>query len=135
MKISLSWKNFLIILAGDFGSSTETFKFTTLGILLTVTLSKVIPFLSKRCSEAVVRRCFCKKGVLRNLAKCFPVNFAKFLRTPIFTEHLVTASGCCALETLVRWDDIFCADYTFSVYGTVVECITLIKHTAGNILS
>ena len=52
---------------------------------------------------------FCKKGVLRNLPKftgkhlsqrpatlfkkrlwhrCFPVNFAKFLRTPFFTEHL-----------------------------------------------
>ena len=47
---------------------------------------------------------FCKKGVLRNFAKftgkhlcqglffnkkrCFPVNFAKFLRTPFLTEHL-----------------------------------------------
>ena len=44
---------------------------------------------------------FCEKGVLRNFAKCacnfikketlvqvFPVNFAKFLRTPFFTEHL-----------------------------------------------
>ena len=62
---------------------------------------------------------FCKKGVLRNIAKftgkhlyqslffnkvtgmriatllkkriwhrCFPVNFAKFLRTPIFKEHI-----------------------------------------------
>ena len=35
---------------------------------------------------------FCKKGVIRNCAKfwhrCFPVNFAKFLRTPFFTEHL-----------------------------------------------
>ena len=54
---------------------------------------------------------FCKKGVLRNLAKstgkhlcqslffatllkkrpwhrCLPVNFAKFLRTPFLTEHL-----------------------------------------------
>ena len=58
---------------------------------------------------------FCKKGVLRNSAKstgkhlsfnkvadltpatllkkslwhrCFPANFAKFLRTPFFTEHL-----------------------------------------------
>ena len=53
-----------------------------------------------------------------------------FYRTP-----LVTASGCCALETLICWNNIFCADYTFSVYGTVVECITLINHTAGNILS
>ena len=25
---------------------------------------------------------FCKKGVLRNFSKCFPVHFAKFLRTP-----------------------------------------------------
>ena len=53
---------------------------------------------------------FCKKGVLRNFTKftgkhlcqslfltslkktlchrCFPVNFAKFLRTPFFIEHL-----------------------------------------------
>ena len=50
---------------------------------------------------------FCKKGVLSNFAKftgkhlcqslyfnkvaslrCFPVNFAKFLRTPFFIEHL-----------------------------------------------
>ena len=45
---------------------------------------------------------FCKKGVLRNFAKfscarnlkkslwhsCFPVNFAKSLRTPFFTEPL-----------------------------------------------
>ena len=40
---------------------------------------------------------FCEKGVLRNFAtllkkrlwhRCFPVNFAKFLRTPFFTEHL-----------------------------------------------
>ena len=57
--------------------------------------------------EAVVRRCSVKKGVLRNSAKftgkhlrpatllkkrlwhrCFPVKFAKFLRTPFFTEHL-----------------------------------------------
>ena len=44
---------------------------------------------------------FCKKGVLRNFAKfagkhlcprlghrCLPVNFAKFLGAPFFTEHL-----------------------------------------------
>ena len=43
----------------------------------------------------------CEKGALRNFAKCacnfikretlaqvFPVNFANFLRTPFFTEHL-----------------------------------------------
>ena len=39
----------------------------------------------------------CKKDVLRNLTtllkkrllhSCFPVNFAKFLRTPFLTEHL-----------------------------------------------
>ena len=35
-----------------------------------------------------------KKGILRNFAKfvgkhlCFPMNFAKFLRTPFLTEHL-----------------------------------------------
>ena len=70
-------------------------------------------------SEAVVRRCSVKKGVLINFAKftgkhlsqsfffnksadlrsatllkkrlwhrCFPVNFAKFIRTPFFKKHL-----------------------------------------------
>ena len=55
--------------------------------------------------EAVVRRCFYKKSVLRNFTKftglrpttlvkkklwhrCFPVNFVKFLRTPFCTDHL-----------------------------------------------
>ena len=62
---------------------------------------------------------FCKKGVLRNFAnftgkhlcqslffskvatllkkrlwhRCFPVNFAKFLRTPFFTKHLQWLHG------------------------------------------
>ena len=70
---------------------------------------------------------FCEKGVLRNFAKftgnqpcqglffnkeillkkilwhsCFPVNFAKFLRTPFFTEYLrwlfwVSFVGCICL--------------------------------------
>ena len=33
---------------------------------------------------------FCKKGVFENFAnqRCFPVNFAKFSRTPFFIEHL-----------------------------------------------
>ena len=40
---------------------------------------------------------FCKKGILKIFAKftgkhlrhrCFPVNFAKFLRTHFLTEHL-----------------------------------------------
>ena len=50
-------------------------------------------------AEVVARRCSKKEGVLRNhrvfLNKkktfwhmCFPVNFAKFLTTPFFTEHL-----------------------------------------------
>ena len=50
-------------------------------------------------AEVVVRRCSKKEGVLRNhrvfLNKkktfwhmCFPVNFAKFLTIPFFTEHL-----------------------------------------------
>ena len=50
---------------------------------------------------------FCEKGVLRNFAKftgkhlcqrCFPVNFAKYLRTPFFKEHL-------------RW--LFCRTWDF----------------------
>ena len=56
-------------------------------------------------TEAVVRRCFYKKGVLRNFTKftglrpatllkkklwrrCFPGNSVKFLRTIFRTEHL-----------------------------------------------
>ena len=73
--------------------------------------------LMRGSTEEAVRECsviksscreeFCRKGVLRNFAKftgkhlrqilflkkrlwhkCFPVNLAKFLRTPFFTEHL-----------------------------------------------
>ena len=50
------------------------------------------------------QRCSIKKGVLKNFAKfifatllkkrlwhrCFPVNFAKILKTPFLTEHLWT---------------------------------------------
>ena len=64
-------------------------------------------FCKKRCSSH--QRCSVRKGILRNFAKftgkhlcqglifnkvadlrhrCFPVNFAKSLRTPFFTEHL-----------------------------------------------
>ena len=28
--------------------------------------------------------------------KCFPVNFAKFLRTPFLTEHLWTTASACS---------------------------------------
>ena len=73
--------------------------------------------------QAVVQRCFCKKGVPRNFAKftgkplcqilflnkvaglrlwhrCFPVNFEKFVRTPFLTEHL-------------RWLLLFCTNMIF----------------------
>ena len=67
-------------------------------------------------SEAVVQRCsvkkvFCKDGVLRNFAtllkerlwhSCFPVNFAKFLRTLFLKEHL-------------RWLLLYAQDYYFSI--------------------
>ena len=49
---------------------------------------------SQKISEAVVRRCSMEKAAPATLLKkrlwhrCFPVNFAKFLRTPFFTEHL-----------------------------------------------
>ena len=38
---------------------------------------------------------------------CFPVNFAKFLRTPLFTEHL-------------RWLLLYVANYV-----TIITCILL----------
>ena len=73
--------------------------------------------------QAVVQRCFCKKGVPRNFAKftgkqlcqslflnkvaglrlwhrSFPVNFEKFVRTPFLTEHL-------------RWLLLFCTNMIF----------------------
>ena len=57
---------------------------------------------SVRTSRSSHRRCSVRKVVLRNFAglrpatllkkrlwyRCFPVNFAKFLRTPFLTEHL-----------------------------------------------
>ena len=72
-------------------------------------LNKRRPFSTK----SVVQSCFLKKGILRNFAKftvvkesrvffllklqasglqlyfTLPVNFAKFLRTPFFMEHLL----------------------------------------------
>ena len=44
---------------------------------------------------------FCRKSVLRNFAKftrkhlrqCFPVNFAKFLRTPFFNRTPLVAAS------------------------------------------
>ena len=45
-------------------------------------------------SSVVLKFCktcnFIKK---RNWHRCFPVNFAKFLRTPFFTEHLWTTAS------------------------------------------
>ena len=47
-----------------------------------------------RRPEAVAQRCSVKRMAPATLLKkrlwrrCFPVNFAKFLRTPYFTEHL-----------------------------------------------
>ena len=35
------------------------------------------------------------------LTRCFPVNFAKFLRTPLFTEHLWSTVSDRDLSTLL----------------------------------
>ena len=58
-------------------------------------------FLLSKFSQKQPPDMFCKKGVLRNFAggpvtlfkkriwhRCFPVNFAKFLRTPFFQNNL-----------------------------------------------
>ena len=45
-----------------------------------------IPLSAQKLTEAVVRRCSVNKVSLWR--RCFLVNFAKFLRTPFFTEHL-----------------------------------------------
>ena len=68
-----------------------------------------INWMNRKKSETVVRRCSIKKSVLKNFAKstgkplkpvtllkqrikcrCFPVNLAKFLRTPFF----IKCGGC-----------------------------------------
>ena len=57
------------------------------------------PFVSKKFqiksyfSEAVAGRCSATLLKTRPWHRCFPVNFAKFLRTPFLTEHLVAASN------------------------------------------
>ena len=84
------------------------FVFNSLYALLFALLYPSIASPTSRSSRPEV---FCKKGALRNFAKflgkhlcqslmpatlikkrlwhrCFPVNFAKFLRTPFLTEHL-----------------------------------------------
>ena len=82
-------------------------------LLLFTPLICICPFLEEFPQEAVVRRCSVKSVFLKILQnshentcarvtffnklahlqerlwyKCFPINFAKFLRTPIFIEHL-----------------------------------------------
>ena len=72
---------------------------------------RLIIFLISENNPQTYRDVFYKKGILRNFAKftgkhllnlwrsCFPVNFAKFLRTPFLTEHL----WWLLLETNVFW--------------------------------
>ena len=60
---------------------------------------------NSRNTEAVAQRCSVKKLFLeisqnsqenscaRDWHMCFPVNFAKFLRTPFYRTHPVAASG------------------------------------------
>ena len=47
-------------------------------------------FTKKSSTEVVTQWCSVKKMFLKisRNSYCFPVNFAKFLRTPIFKEHL-----------------------------------------------
>ena len=69
------------------GIEKSLFKFSAVATKTLKTL-KCLP----RFSEAVVRRCSVKKVSLRPATllkkrlwhRCFPVNFAKFLRTPFF---------------------------------------------------
>ena len=72
---------------------------------------RLIIFLISENNPQTHRDVFYKKGILRNFAKftgkhllslwrrCFPVNFAKFLRAPFLTEHL----WWLLLETNVFW--------------------------------
>ena len=89
------------------------------------------PLFRSSCPEV-----FCKKGVLRNLQislentwaslffnkvaglrlwyRCFPVNFAKFLRTPFLIEHLLwlllLIDGAIPLHNL-NFEKIYCEDF------------------------
>ena len=63
-------------------------------LLLNNFLFKLLKTSYIKDSEAVARSCSVRKSVPKNFAKkrfwyrCFPVNFAKFLRTPFLAEHL-----------------------------------------------
>ena len=72
--------------------------------------------ISKSYAEAAPEL-FCEKGVLENFAKstflkkkCFPVNFAKFLRTFFYRTPLVEASAYFHKFTEIR---TFCVSETF----------------------
>ena len=81
-------------------------------------------------TEAVVQRCSIKKGVLRNCEKltgkhlchrlchrCFPVNFAKFLRTPF----LQNTSGRLLLQAVQL-------GYFFAMYSLYI-CVKSFRNT------
>ena len=100
-------------------SRTTSFFKSNLGLLHSLS-----PFLAKIFPEAFYQRCFVKKVFLeisqnsqegtcarvsatllkkRLWHRCFPMNFAKFLRTPFFTEHL-------------RWLLLFFKPSTYFIY-------------------
>ena len=89
--------------------------------------------------EAVIQRCSVKKAILKNLAKltgkplcrslflitlqlkkrlwyrCFPVNFAKFLRTPFYRTPPVAASGKNRIKSLKT------AKFQFQLFLTALD--------------
>ena len=93
-------------------------------------LSEALQLPHKTVSETVVQRCSVKKVFLeisqnsqgstcarvsflikRLWHSCFPVNFAKFLRTPFFFFHrtpLVAASIVCCRETVANNIEALC---------------------------
>ena len=59
----------------------------------------ILYFVQKQSSGGVLTPViFIKKGIWQ---RCFPVNFAKFLRTNFFTEHLQWLLVC-----VILWQDI-----------------------------
>ena len=92
-------------------------------------------------TEAVIQRCSGKKAllnILKNLQenpssrvsflikfkrqRCFPVNIAKFFRSPFFIEHLVAASG------KIRPKPLKSAKFQFQLFFTTLASYGLPLH-------
>ena len=73
------------------GYSTTTIQYAIEAVVYRCSVEKVFLEISQNSQENAARASFlikCNFIKKRLWYKCFPVNFAKFLRTPFLTEHL-----------------------------------------------